>query len=70
MGLIEHKCYSANCDVCGIEFETEINGVDNCYFLSKIELEEAFYDKDWKALYGKYICNKCLQVKNKCNEKT
>ena len=59
MALIEHKCYTANCDVCGIEFQTEINGIDQYYFLSKIELEDAFYDKDWKISNEKYICEKC-----------
>lgn len=59
MALIEHKCYTANCDICGIEFKTEINGIDQCYFLSKIELEDSFYDKDWKISNEKYICEKC-----------
>ena len=64
MSLIEHKCYTATCNKCNKEFQTEINGIDNYYFLSKIELEEAFYDEDWKVIDNQYICNKCIDTTN------
>jgi len=59
MALIEHKCFSATCDSCGIEFQTEIDGNDSYYFMSEIELLEAFYDEDWGVVDGKYKCKKC-----------
>jgi len=60
MPLVEHKCYTANCDGCRVEFFTEIQGIETYYFLSKIELEDAFFDKDWKNIDEKYYCDKCL----------
>lgn len=61
MALIEHKCYTAKCDFCGIEFKTEIYGIDQYYFLSKTELEDFFFDKDWGIYNEKYICKKCKE---------